>query len=59
MIIASDFRLKHILTEPNNKLGSNIIKRVSKAKLLGMTADEKLSWELHIPGCVESRCTFL
>ena len=48
MTIASDFRLKQILTQPNIKLGNNTIKRVSKAKLLGMLVDEKLSWDLHI-----------
>ena len=46
--IASSYRLKQLVPEPNIRLGSNILKRVSKAKLLGVLVDEKLSWECHI-----------
>ena len=48
MIIASNYRLNQLLHEPQIKLNQQIIKRVKKAKLLGVTVDEKLSWADHI-----------
>lgn len=48
IIIASNYRLKQLLCDPQIVINQEIIKRVSKAKLLGVLIDEKLSWEDHI-----------
>ena len=48
IVIASDYRLKQLLRNPKVKIDHEVIKRVSKAKLLGVVIDEKLSWEDHI-----------
>ena len=48
MIIASDYRLKQLVKEPMIELGSCTLKRVSKAKLLGMIVHDKLYWDVHI-----------
>ena len=48
MIIASNYRLKQLICDPKIKLRDNIIKRVSKAKLLGFFVDEKLGWGEHV-----------
>ena len=48
MIIASNYRLNQLLHELQIKLSQQIIKRVRKAKLFGVTVDEKLSWADHI-----------
>lgn len=48
IIIASNYRLKQFLGDPRIKLRDTTIKRVSKAKLLGVLVDEKLGWADHI-----------
>lgn len=46
--IASNYRLKQFIADPKIKLGNKAIKQVSKAKLLGVLVDEKLSWDDHV-----------
>ena len=46
--IASSYRLKQFIAVPKIKLGNKPIKQVSKAKLLGVIVDEKLSWDDHV-----------
>ena len=41
-------RLKQLIRDRKIKLRDNIIKRVSKAKLLGVIVDEKLGWVEHV-----------
>ena len=48
MIIGSNYRLNQLLTDPKILIDKNSIMRVSKAKLLGVMIDEKLSCEDHI-----------
>lgn len=48
MIIAFSYRLKQLLCDPKIKLRNNTIKRVTKAKLLGVFVDEKLGWVEHV-----------
>ena len=48
MIIASNYRLNQLIRQPQIELNQQVIKRVTKAKLLGVTVDEKLSWGDHI-----------
>ena len=48
MVIASNYRLNQLLHDPQIKLDQQVIKRVTKAKLLGVIVDEKLSWGDHI-----------
>lgn len=48
MMIASNIKLKQLLRDPKIKLGSDCVKRVTTAKLLGVLIDENLSWGDHI-----------
>lgn len=48
MVIASKYRIKQLVDNPKITIGKEIINSVSKAKLLGVLVDEKLSWEDHI-----------
>ena len=48
MIIASNYRLKQLVSDPKIKINKEVINRVSKAKRLGILIDEKLTWEDHI-----------
>ena len=48
IIIASNYRWKKLVYGPMITLKSEVIQRVTKAKLLGVLLDEKLSWENHI-----------
>ena len=41
IVIASDHRLKQLVCDPKIKINKELIKRVSKAKLLGVLLDEK------------------
>ena len=47
MIIAFNYRLKQLIRNPKIQLRDNI-KRVSKAKLLGVFVDENLGWVEHV-----------
>lgn len=46
--IASSYRLKQFIAVPKIRLGNKPIKQVTKAKLLGVIVDEKLSWDDHV-----------
>ena len=48
LIIASKYRQKQLLGDPKLKITHDVIKRVTKAKLLGVIIDDKLSWDDHI-----------
>ena len=48
IIIASNYRLKQLLGDPKIRMNQEVIRRVSKTKLLGVVIDEKLTWEDHL-----------
>ena len=48
MVIASDHRLKQLVGDLKLKIDKEVIKCESKAKLLRVIVDEKLSWADHI-----------
>jgi hypothetical protein len=48
MLIASSYKLNQLLRNPNIKIGHECIERVTRAKLLGILIDDKLSSEDHI-----------
>ena len=47
MIIASDYRLKQLVSDLKIKISKEVINRVSKEELLGILIDKKLTWEDH------------
>ena len=48
MIVGSRQRMSNITTKPKIVLGDSAIKRVTKAKTLGVIIDENLSWNDQI-----------
>ena len=48
MFIGSDSRLRKISNEPNIFLDHNPLSRVSKAKTLGVTIDERMTWSSYV-----------